>query len=199
MANKFYVVLQGYKPGIYDNWSQCEEQIKGYKSSKFKSFKTYPEALQAFHKQTFDEFQQPTAPTSITKDSISVDVGTHGNPGIMEYRLVETDSGREIYHSRQYPVGTNNLGEFLAIVHAIGYVRQQGLDVDIYSDSRTGLAWVRDKQYKTSLKRNKDTELLFNHLDRAVHYLKAHEPYKKLFKWNTHVHGEIKADFGRKR
>lgn len=196
-AKKYYAVLKGYEPGVYDSWTDCQKQVNGFSGAEFKSYTSREEALTAFNTNELDVEIEPTYKPS-SKESISVDVGTHGNPGIMEYRLVWSDTGEEIYHSKEYPVGTNNLGEFLAIVHAIGYVRKENLDIDIYSDSQTALTWVKKKQYKTSLERNKDTELLFKHLDRAISYLRNNEPYAKLHKWNTVLHGEIKADFGRK-
>lgn len=43
MAN-FYAVKQGRKPGVYNTWAQCEEQIKGFSGAKYKKFTSLEEA-----------------------------------------------------------------------------------------------------------------------------------------------------------
>lgn len=42
---KFYGVKQGYKPGVYTTWSECEAQVKGYKGAQYKSFNNEADAL----------------------------------------------------------------------------------------------------------------------------------------------------------
>jgi hypothetical protein len=43
---KFYAVRCGYIPGIYETWVACQQQVRGYKGSQFKSFKSRLEAEQ---------------------------------------------------------------------------------------------------------------------------------------------------------
>lgn len=47
--------------------------------------------------------------------------------------------------------GTNNLGEFLAIVHGLAYLKKQNKNIPIYSDSRTAISWVKNKKKSKQL------------------------------------------------
>ena len=129
--------------------------------------------------------------------ALAVDAACSGNPGPMEYRGVYLGDGKEIFHFG--PVhGTNNIGEFLAIVHALALLDKQGLKMTIYSDSRTAISWVRKKCCKTQLERTEHTEQLFQLIERAEAWLKAHRVTNPIVKWETDQWGEIPADFGRK-
>lgn len=132
------------------------------------------------------------------KESISVDAACSGNPGAMEYQGVDTETGAQIFASSVYPVGTNNLGEFLAVVHALRYLHETGSDIPVYSDSVSALAWVRNKRANTNLKRNADTETLWQDIDDAIQWLHTHDYANPVLKWETKAWGEVKADFGRK-
>ena len=115
----------------------------------------------------------------------------------MEYRGVYLGDGKEIFHFG--PVhGTNNIGEFLAIVHALAMLDKQGLKMTIYSDSRTAISWVRKKCCKTQLERTEETEQLFQLIERAEAWLKTHRITIPIVKWETELWGEVPADFGRK-
>lgn len=131
-------------------------------------------------------------------NSIAVDAACSGNPGKMEYRGVYLRTGKEIFHFG--PVwGTNNIGEFLAIVHGLALLKQKGLDdMPIYSDSRNAQLWVRKKQCKTTLERNEKTEKLFQMIERAEAWLHNNTWKNQIIKWPTEEWGEIPADFGRK-
>ena len=129
--------------------------------------------------------------------ALAVDAACSGNPGPMEYRGVYLGDGKEIFHFG--PVhGTNNIGEFLAIVHALAMLHKQGLTMTIYSDSRTAISWVRKKCCNTQLERTAETEQLFQLIERAEAWLKAHRVTNPIVKWETKQWGEIPADFGRK-
>lgn len=209
--NKFYVVWVGETPGIYKTWNECLLQTKGFPNAKYKSFKTLAEAEEAFHGSAVDYIstkskseQKPKAhfltfKDQIVEDSISVDAACSGNPGIMEYRGVETFSQQELFKIGPYNGGTNNLGEFLALVHGLAYLKKLGNDHSaLYSDSRTALSWLRKKHVKTTLKKSRTNKLVFEHVDRAMHWVKSNTYKTKVIKWETKVWGEIPADFGRK-
>lgn len=135
---------------------------------------------------------------TIDYDSISVDVGTRGNPGPIEYKGVDTQTGEILFYVGPVENGTNNLGEFIAIVHALAYLKQQGSKKTVYTDSRTALAWLRNKKPSTTLPRNESTAKVWELTDRAVQWLQTNTYPNKILKWNTVEWGEIKADFGRK-
>ena len=137
-------------------------------------------------------------PAEAIREAIAVDAACSGNPGAMEYRGVYLADGKEIFHYG--PVhGTNNIGEFLAIVHGLALLKQKGLDtMPIYSDSVNAQLWVRKHQCKTTLVRNDQTEKLYQMIERAEAWLRNNTYKNPIIKWQTDKWGEIPADFGRK-
>uniref|UniRef100_A0AB33JCW6 Ribonuclease H n=1 Tax=Prevotella sp. GTC17260 TaxID=3236796 RepID=A0AB33JCW6_9BACT len=130
--------------------------------------------------------------------AIAVDAACSGNPGPMEYQGIDLQTGAQIFHFG--PVhGTNNIGEFLAIVHALALLDKKGITgYTIYSDSYNAILWVKKKQCKTKLERNAQTEPLFQIIARAEQWLRTHRVTASVVKWETKQWGEIPADFGRK-
>lgn len=131
-------------------------------------------------------------------NSISVDASSLNNPGLTEYQGVDTGTGEKLFVSKKYKEGTNNIGEFLALVEAMKYLEDKGLDIPIYTDSMTALAWVRNHKVNTELKVTDNTKELFEDVDKAVEYLKRTKRKADIRKWDTKKWGESKADFGRK-
>ena len=114
----------------------------------------------------------------------------------MEYRGVRTDSGAEIFHRGPYPLGTNNIAEFLALVTALQWCAAQDCDWPIYSDSQIALDWVRQGRCRTQLPL--DHTPLGAEIRAAERWLATHAYRNPLYKWDTHRWGQIPADFGRK-
>lgn len=207
---KFYVVWQGLAPGIYDSWEECEHQVRGFAGAKYKSFNTIEEATDAFRGSYEDqatlllEFarrakKQPTLPPGIPAGAIAVDGACAGNPGPMEYRGVDIHSGREIFHVGPLEGGTNNIGEYLALIHALALLDQRGdHTTPIYSDSRTAQSWVRNRRSKTKLEPTESNAKVFELLQRADKWIATHTPQNPIIKWDTDEWGEIPADFNRK-
>ncbi|WP_026703344.1 ribonuclease H [Salibacterium aidingense] len=196
---KYYVVWKGRRPGIYESWAECEKQVKGYAGASFKSFKSKEEARQAFEsgKTSASEFSSKKK-TAYIEDSVSVDVGSHGNPGFVEYKGVYTKNGEILFSHPGIAMGTNNLGEFLAIVHALQYLQARNSDMPVYSDSDTAMLWVKKKKANSSLKRTPETEEIWQLVEKAEEWLRHNNWSNPLLKWNTKAWGEIKADYGRK-
>ncbi|MDE7380738.1 MAG: ribonuclease H family protein [Muribaculaceae bacterium] len=128
----------------------------------------------------------------------AVDASCLGNPGVMEYRCVELMTGKEIFRVGPFKDATNNIGEFLAIVHALALMAQRGENHTVYSDSVTGMAWVRNRRIKTTLQQTPDNARLFDVMKRAMLWLDTHVYSTRILKWQTELWGEIPADFGRK-
>jgi len=214
MANdrhKWYVVWQGTEPGICDSWAECELRVKGYPGARYKAFNTQQEAVEAFRNDPGEmdilraiaraprEFINYEAIPEIFHDSIAVDGACSGNPGMMEYRGVDVPTGAELFRKGPFRHATNNIGEFLAIVHALALFTNQGNDhTAIYSDSRTALSWVRAGKCRTKMARTDSNAHLFEIIARAERWLATHTWSNALLKWNTSEWGEIPADFGRK-
>lgn len=202
---KYYVVWEGVNPGIYESWAACQENIKNYPNAKYKSFPSLEEATIAYRsgwQQAKKKVARPQIESSNIPNfekSISVDAASSGNPGRMEYRGVWTNSGDLIFHQGPFEQGTNNIGEFLALVHALAMLDKNGtFDIPVYTDSRTALAWIRKKKVKTTLKQNNKNKIIFELIKRAEKWLATHEIKSKIMKWDTENWGEIPADFGRK-
>jgi ribonuclease HI len=239
---KWYVVWIGRKPGVYTNWAECQDQVKGYEEAKFKSYESRGEAERAYSdgwkkhwgkaaksaggkagsgsrsvsgsgnggggvsgggksaggSRWKSRGSSAASSAEIDYDSISVDVGTNGNPGPVEYKGVDTKTGEVIFSHGPIRKGTNNLGEFLAIVHALAYLKKQGSSKTVYSDSENALKWVRQKAVSSTLVRDKSTEEIWGLVDRAERWLRTNTYDNKVLKWQTKQWGEIKADYGRK-
>lgn len=208
MKKKYYVVWEGNEPGIYDNWTDCQLQIKGYSGARYKSFKTLEAAQEAFGSDSADFIKKGKgkAPTAVRRDhpdiiwnSIAVDAACSGNPGDMEYRGVDTKTGHEFFRQGPFKKGTNNVGEFLALVHALAYLKKTGKgDLTIYSDSKIAMGWVAKKQVKTTLKKSSQNAILFDLIERGIIWLNNNTYSNPILKWDTKNWGEIPADFGRK-
>ncbi|QDI92725.1 ribonuclease H [Salicibibacter halophilus] len=196
---KYYVVWKGRNPGIYQSWPECQKQVNGYKGARFKSFSSKEEAERAYYTQT----KTPGTPSktkreTYIKESISVDAGTHGNPGAVEYRGVYTKDGSILFERKPFSKGTNNMGEFLAIVHALSWQEKQGMKFPVYSDSQTAITWVKKKKANPTLPKDKTTEEIWNAIDWAEKWLQTNAISVSLLKWDTKAWGEIKADYERK-
>lgn len=204
---KYYVVWHGHAPGVYHSWDACKKQVDQFPGAVYKSYPSLAEAQEAFRHGPVSGPRKPPAARKepkVSRDkiipgSISVDAACSGNPGRMEYRGVWTDDKTEIFHFGPVPVGTNNIGEFLAIVHALAWLKKRGDGrTPIYSDSRNALLWVRKKKAATKLPHTKATADLMDMLDRAEAWLRENTWTNPLLKWETESWGESPADFGRK-
>jgi len=199
---KYYVVWNGRKTGVFQTWEQCKAQVDGYPEARYKSFKSKEEAEAAYKAgpEVLKKMgsKQTQASKGYIEESISVDAACSGNPGPMEYRGVYTRNGKEIFRHGPVQNGTNNIGEFLAIVHALALLKKKNSTLPIYSDSATAIGWVKKKRANTTLVRDESTREIWDLLDRATLWLNRHAYPNEILKWETSGWGEIKADFGRK-
>ncbi len=203
---KYYVVWRGMKPGIYYSWAGCKKQVEGYEGAQYKSFTDEDEALRAYNKSYWEITQlkgkknlhELTTKEKPIFSSISVDAACSGNPGTLEFRGVFTDTETELFRRGPYEMGTVNIGEFLAIILALAWLKKHNLNYPIYSDSKTAMAWVRNKRVNTKLERTPKNVEVFKALDNGVAWLKANPVNVDILKWETSIWGEIPADYGRK-
>lgn len=203
---KYYVVWKGRKPGIFTSWPDAEKQVKGFAAAQFKSFETRQEAeaayrsdYQLFKGKPSSQGKWREASVKPVVPSICVDAACSGSPGILEYRGVLTESSDEFFRAGPYPDGTNNVGEFLAIVHALTWLEKQEQFLPIYSDSRNAIAWVYTGKCRTQLKHTERNAPLFAIIHSAENWLAENELRDDaVLKWDTELWGENPADFGRK-
>lgn len=203
---KYYVVWQGVNPGVYDSWDACKAEVTGYEHALYKSFPSRVEAEQAFRDNPWKHLnakkkghqETSTSHPSIIRQSLAVDAACSGNPGRMEYRGVWVEDGTELFRVGPIDEGTNNIGEFLAIVHALALLHKSGKPTPIYTDSVNALKWVAKKKCNTKLKQTERNRILFEWIARAEKWLRENKFSNPLLKWETKQWGEIPADFGRK-
>lgn len=211
---KFYVVWEGHTPGVYNTWSDCQKQIAGFSNARYKSFESRTQAEKAFTENAADYWGKsdkkkkkatPSAKSldelkamGVIIDAVCVDAACKGNPGDLEYQGVELSSNVNIFHQGPYPEGTVNIGEFLAIVHALALLKPTRPEQPIYSDSKIGISWVKQGKCKTKLPQSQANRRLFDFIRRAEKWLRENELTNPILKWETKEWGEIPADFGRK-
>ena len=214
MAKKkrFYVVWKGVVPGVYSTWDECKKNVQGFENALYKSFGSLEEAQHAFAENPWKHLNgknskktsqkagvdSPNSSEKIIKDSIAVDAACSGNPGLLEYRGVYVADGVEIFHVGPLEEGTNNIGEFLAIVHALALLKKNNDNTSIYSDSMNAIKWVAKKKCNTKLARSEKNQIVFDLIDRAEKWLNSHSYSNPILKSDTSGWCEIPADFGRK-
>jgi len=116
----------------------------------------------------------------------------------MEYRAVDTQTHQQLFYQGPFDQGTNNIGEFLALVHGLAFLSKNKCSRKIYSDSRIAIGWVKKKKCNTKLKQTSKNKKVFELLKRAEDWLKKNNYTTIILKWETKAWGEIPADFGRK-
>ncbi|MDS3862241.1 ribonuclease H family protein [Thermosynechococcaceae cyanobacterium BACA0444] len=219
---KFYAVFAGRQTGLFFTWPDCEAQVKGYQGARYKSFPTRVEAetalsmnLATSQTELFlldsqvnsrprpgltakNTQNKPDGSVPYILDSLSVDASCLGNPGDVEYRGVHTETKEVLFAVGPLAYGTNNIGEFLAIVDGLQYLQAQGLTIPIYSDSATGMSWVKKKRVQTQLARRPGNQEIFQRIDEALAWLQENTYTNPILKWDTVHWGEIPADYGRK-
>jgi len=208
---KFYVVWKGKRPGIYESWADCKAQIEGFKGAQYKSFPSFAAAKTAYNSNYLEykgtskgRAKKALGPAELLKigqpdmNSIAVDAASSGNPGRMEYRGVDTKTKRLLFSQGPFAQGTNNIGEFLALVHGLALLKKQGSQRLIYTDSKIAMGWVRKGKCGTKLKRGPKNEGLFELIARAEAWLANNTYSTPIVKWETKAWGEIPADYGRK-
>ncbi len=208
---KYYVVWQGRRPGVFEDWDVAKQQIEGFAGAQYKSFETKDEAWKAFQSNPREYLTKGTKaapkPTNGLKgtlvgkpiaDSLAVDAAWNTATGDVEYQGVITGTKQLIFRMGPFKDGTNNIGEFLAIVHGLALLKREGSTMPLYSDSRTAISWVRNKRANTKLAETPRNAPLFELLDRAERWLQENPYTTRVLKWETEFWGENPADFGRK-
>jgi ribonuclease HI len=204
---KFYVVWKGRKTGIFPSWEECSTQVTGFNGAEYKSFENRS-AAEAAYRGTYEDYKGKHIPNMSAQtlidigqpvaESYCVDASCIGNPGVMEYHGVHTTSRQELFHQGPFENGTNNIGEFLALVHALALFKKRGWTCPLYTDSETAMLWVKKKKCKTKLQEDDKNGVIFELIARAVDWLKKNEYETQILKWDTEAWGEIPADYGRK-
>lgn len=210
---KYYVVWKGRKTGVFASWDECKQQVENFTGAEYKSFETRVLAEKAFGENSkrhiFQNSISQKAKTSLSPlqkaiigkpnpESIAVDAAWNTATGDMEYRGVYVRTGEQLFHQGPFADGTNNVGEFLAIVHGLAYLQKSGSRLPIYSDSVNAIKWVQAKKHRSKLEPTDHNDKIFDLLERAEKWLADNTWPNPILKWETKAWGENPADFGRK-
>lgn len=202
---KYYVVWKGRKTGVFSTWEQCAAQVQGYPGAQYKAFASRLAAEQAYRGQYAFQAGKPSSkeewlfsPSPPASASWCVDAAYSGGTGWLEYRGVDLHTRKQIFRKGPYEHGTNNVGEFLAIVHALKMLKDLGKTIPVYSDSSTAIGWVKKKHCNTGLLADDKNGKLFTLIDAAEQWLAGNTYANPILKWDTQAWGEIPADFNRK-
>ena len=209
-AKKYYVIWKGKETGVFSSWDKVKKLVQGVEGAKYKSFGSKAEANIAIKKKYSDYQGYNSKKIALSdadkerfgvpiKNSLTVDAACSGNPGKMEYRGVLNHNKQEVFKMGPFKNGTNNIGEFLALVHGISLLKKKGLhSLPIYSDSRIAMSWIKKKTCRTNITFEASNSDLLTLIHRAEKWLKENSFSNPILKWETKVWGEIPADFGRK-
>lgn len=205
-SQKYYVVWHGNNPGVYKTWAECLAQVKAFPNAKYKAYPSMEEAREAYHSnyeysvnrerkvKTVENWQ-----SKVPQGSIAVDAACSGNPGDLEYRGVDIYTKSELFRIGPLKQGTNNIGEFLAIIHALALLKRSNDNkTAIFSDSKIAINWIKLKHPNTKLIFNQHNKPLQDLLQRGVQWIKSNSYSNPILKWETEKWGENPADFGRK-
>ncbi|MBO5811500.1 MAG: ribonuclease H family protein [Bacteroidales bacterium] len=211
--NKYYVVWKGREIGVFSTWESCKMQIEGFKGAQYKSFPDRASAENAFRagyeascqqttgkgqQESFKQYENLSENQRPIGQSIAVDAACSGNPGKMEFQGVFVETNTHLFKSPVYEHGSNNIGEFLAIVYCLAWQKKNKLSYPIYSDSVNAQKWVREGVCKTKIAENDKNKPLFEVIRWAEKWLHENSFRVPIYKWRTEIWGEIPADFGRK-
>jgi ribonuclease HI len=207
---KYYVVWEGFEPGVYTTWAECEAVTKGYTNAKFKSFPTRKAAEKAYKEGPDKYWGTGKFVSGLSKEemaaigkpvvkSLCVDAAWNSETKVVEYRGVWFGSRKVAFRQGPFEGGTNNIGEFLAIVHALGVLANKSLDHPVYSDSQSAMKWVKQRKVESKSMQQGKTSAEINALvERALVWLDENKYGNEILKWETRAWGEIPADYGRK-
>lgn len=155
---KYYAVVHGRQPGIYDQWSGkhgAQIQINGYAKALYKGFSSLEEARRWFRDQAGTEpilycaqpntdevlrtLQGPPPETTPTASEGTVQIYTDGsslgNPGPGGYAAVLINGKKRREVSGGYRRTTNNRMELMAAIQALR-VLKKSMRVVLFTDSR---------------------------------------------------------------
>jgi ribonuclease HI len=208
---KYYVVWKGRRTGVFTSWEECSSAVTGFAGAQYKAFDSRAAAEEALRKPYADYEGKPTSSQkwlfALSKPilpSLCVDAACDGSPGTLEFRGIEIETGREVFHAGPYRDGTNNVGEFLAIVRGLRWLEAEGKKMPLYSDSETAIGWARAGKCRTRLEHTGRNDELFGLITSAEKWLgsrtgaRAQREAISVLKWDTGAWGENPADFGRK-
>jgi retron-type reverse transcriptase/ribonuclease HI len=169
---------------------------------RWKRLTAGPEAIDeadSAAKTVQDEFDEDSWEANPPAVGLCVDAAWNPKKRAMEYRGVWLHDRTVAFEVGPLKSGSNNLGEFLAIVHAFRFLKIKGIDCPVYSDSQTAMTWFRKRRLRSPVASRGDlTPEMYVRLTRALLWVSRNKPSKPVVTWDTVQWDEIPADYGRK-
>ena len=186
-----YAVWQGRRTGIFTKWEEARAQIDGYPSPGFAAFLSRAEA-----ERELEERRRLLAPAGPPPEAgIAVDAACAGAVGPLEYRGIDLRTGETVFAEGPVDAGTNNLGEFLAIVRALEMLDRQEVSGPIWSESDVAIAWVGEGRHRSSVKPTDRNRELRRRLCRAELFLVDAPAPADVRRWRSDAWGAIPVEF----
>lgn len=173
---KIYAVRSGRKPGLYNTWNECKEQIAGFSNAEYKSFENQEDAEAYMNAGSLD--------TTTTADDVTVyafvDGSFNASTGVYGYGgfLINNGEKTVLQGSGNDPdmASMRNIsGEILGAQAAMSEAINQGInEITIFYDYIGIEKWAIGEW-----KRNKDgTKAYYNYVqsikdDLTIHFVKV--------------------------
>lgn len=114
-----------------------------------------------------------------------------GASGKLEYRGVQCGTGEQLFHQGPFEGGTRDVGEFLAIVHALALFKRKQIGAPVYCTSQAALDWVASGKCRTDLQPQASNAKLFELVGRAEKWLRENDYENRVLRWYPGAWGEI--------
>lgn len=147
---KYYVVKEGAKLGIFDNWPECQAAVKGYKGAVFKGFETLAEALEWQDSRGGTSNNFNTSDEQAESLNVDFDVYTDGSylNGKYSYGYIFIKDGQVVFESNgvgedlEAAKMRNVAGEIAAVQYAVEKAKTLDARIRIYHDYSGIALWV---------------------------------------------------------
>ena len=148
---KYYVVRVGKRPGIYDTWVECKEQVEGFEGAEYKSFSNYLDATHYFYENQIVETKvNVTGPVAYVDGSYKEETDEYS------FGVVFLIDGQEFHFKKSFPSDElssmrNVAGEIKAAGFIILYCLNRGIKkLTIYHDYEGISKWYQN-EWKANL------------------------------------------------
>ena len=148
----YYVVKEGSKVGLFNNWQECLASVKGYKGAVYKGFETKAEALEWLNGSVSTDLGgsiKANGPLD-SIDPIDYEVYTDGSfcKGKYSYGYAFIKDGEVVFESNgvgedlEAASMRNVAGELAAVQHAVEKAKTLNARILIYHDYSGISHWV---------------------------------------------------------
>lgn len=186
---RFYVVWVGREPGIYSTWPECESQVKGFPRAKYRGYDDELTARAAF------EAGHDVGPDLLGREGElfprAIAVQAEVSATELGYVGVGTDTGNALFRVNTRERAPADVAEFLGVCHALALNAREGVRVPVYCSSDLALRWVRNKRCGMDLAALANARRVRELVERAEHWLSAHELNNPVLKWDHYARGAI--------